>query len=355
MKRNKFILFVVAAMLMLLAILLVINNSKSTIEKEIINFAVDDTANITMIFLSDKNNQSVTLKRTDQGQWLVNEKYRAHKENIDLLLKTLINLAIMEPVSDVAHNTVIKIMAASAVKVEIYQLVYRINLFNKIRLFRHEKLTRTYYVGHVTQSNIGTYMLMEGSTRPFIVYMPGFRGFVASRYRTLEEGWRDHTVFNTKLKNIASVTVEFPARPDLSYKVVNKNDRDLTLTSNTNNSEIADYDTLALFQFITSFENIRFEAFKNDMPPEIIDSITSSQPMHIITLVEKSGKEHVVKNYYKPGFYGEVDYKGDHLLHDRDRFYSVLNDGRDFTMNQYFVFDKITRPLSHFLKNEKQN
>jgi len=355
MKKNKIILFAIAVLLIFVAILLVLSNSKSTIKKEITDFAVDDTANITMVFLSDKNNQSVILKRTDQGQWSVNEEYKAHKENIDLLLKTLINLAIMEPVSDVAHNTVIKVMAANSIKVEIYQMVYRIDLFNKIKLFRHEKLTKTYYVGHVTQSNIGTYMLMEGSARPFTVYMPGFRGFVASRYRTLETSWRDHTVFNTKLRNIASVTVKFPAQPGQSYKVVNKNDRDLTLISVKDNNEIADYDTLALFQFITSFENIRFEAFKNDMHPEIIDSITSSQPMHIITLVEKSGKHHVVKNYYKPGFSGEVDYKGDPLLHDRDRFYSVLNDGKDFTMNQYFVFDKITRPLSYFLKNDTED
>ena len=112
-------------------------------------------------------------------------------------------------------------MAVIAVKVEIYQQVYRINLFDRIKLFRHEKLTKTFYVGDDTSDNMGTYMLMEGSKEPFVMVIPSFRGFLSTRFIPDEDIWRDQTIFKIRLKDIQSVKMEFPLTPDSSF-IINK-------------------------------------------------------------------------------------------------------------------------------------
>jgi len=350
MRKNRIILLV-TFVLAIIAAILIITNSKSTFRKELKDFAIDDTTKVTRIFMVDKSNRSVDLERIENEKWRLNDKYTAQQESVDLLLKTMVNLAVMEPVSEAAHNTVVTLLASSSIKVEIYQEVYRIRLFNKIKLFPHEKLTKTYYVGHTTQNNIGTYMLMEGADKPFIVYMPGFRGFVASRYRTIEKDWRDHTMFNSRLQDIQSVSVEFPEDPEQSYIVTNNDDRFFELTSLVDNSNISQFDTLKVLKLITSFSKINFESLLNDMHPDRIDSLTSGPPFHIITLTKKSGDEQVVKTYHKPGKPGEINYKGEPVLWDRDRFYATLNDGQDFVLIQFYVFDKITRPLVYFIKD----
>lgn len=348
MKKNL-IYTVLIILLAAFAAFLVITSSRSTLRRETASFAISDTSSVTKIFLSDKSNRNILLERNPEGGWDLNGKFMAQKESVDLLLKTMLNLAILEPVSEAAHNTVIKLLAANSVKVEIYQKVPRIKLFRKIRLFPHEKNVRTYYVGHVTQSNIGTYMLMEGSKVPYIVYMPGFRGFVQSRYRTIESDWRDHSIFTIPLQEIAWISVEFPAQPDYSYRITQEAPASFRLFSLNDSIEITAYDTVRVLDFVTSFMNIRFEALVNDMDPQRQDTVFAGSPLHIITVARKDGRQQVAKTYRKPGLPGEIDLDGNPVIFDRDRLYAVINDGQDHVLIQYFVFDRITRPLPYYI------
>jgi hypothetical protein len=347
MKRNL-IYTILTVLLAAFAVFLVITSSRTTLRKEAASFAISDTSSVTRIFLSDKNNRNVLLQRNPDGGWNLNGKYRAQQESVDLLLKTMLNLAVLEPVSEAAHNTVIRLLSASSVKVEIYQRVPRIKLFRKIRLFPHEKNVKTYYVGHVTQSNIGTYMLMEGSKVPYIVYMPGFRGFVQSRYRTIESDWRDHSIFTIPLQEIASVTVEFPSNPSYSFRVIQEDTPSFRLFSLADSMEIPVFDTIRVLDFITSFMNIRFEALVNDMDPPRKDTVFAGRPLHIITVIRKDGRQQAVRTYRKPGLPGEIDLEGNPVVFDGDRLYAVINEGQDHVLIQYFVFDRITRPLPYY-------
>jgi hypothetical protein len=45
-----------------------------------------------------------------------------------------------------------------------------------------------------------------------------------------------------------------------------------------------------------------------------------------------------------------MDDFGNAAPYDRDRLYALVNDGKDFTLVQYFVFDKILRPMSFFMR-----
>jgi hypothetical protein len=233
------------------------------------------------------------------------------------------------------------------VKVEVYQEVYFIDLFDRIRLFPHEKLTKVYYVGSATADNMGTFMLMEGADFPFVVQLLGLRGYVAPRYSTLEKDWRDHTVFKTKLYDIREVTMEVPGEPENSYRVVNGEDG-ITLTGLTDGSPMA-YDTLKMLNFLTAFTDIRFESLVNGFDPEEQDSILNSQPMNILTLVDKEGHETQVKTFFKPNSDGTFDPKGNIYAYDVDRLYGLVNNGEDFVMLQYYVFDRVLRPRSYFM------
>jgi hypothetical protein len=350
MKKNTIVL-IITIVLAIVAVTLIITSSKSTIRRELKDFAIDDTSNVSKIFLSDKNNRNILLVRQSDGSWQLNGKYKAQQESVDLLLKTMLNLAIMDPVPQSALNTTIRLLATGSTKVEIYQQVYRIDLFSRIRLFRHEKKSKTYYVGHVAQNNIGTYMLMENSEVPFLVYLPGLRGFVQSRYNTREKDWRDHQIFASKLQDIQSVEVDFIENPNQSYKVVNHDDRFFSLISQSDKKDISDFDTNKVVNFLASFANIRYEALIEDMFPGRRDSIIANLPFHVITLTEKSGKKVVVNTFHKPGAPGEIDYKGNLLPYDIDRFYALINDGKDFVLIQFYVFDKITRPVIYFKRS----
>ncbi len=353
MKKNKYILIIVIV-LAVVAAFLWFSKSSGTISSAMKDFAVKDTTNITKIFLVDKKNKSVLLEKLKPGEWLLNGKYKVRKSGIDILMETMMRIVPKAPVPRSAHDNVVKQLAAASIKVEVYQEVYRIDLFG-LKLFPHEKLTKTYFVGNATADNMGTLMLMKGASIPFIVHILNFRGFVSPRYSTIENDWRDHAVFKTKLSDIRSITMEIPDAPNESFKVVNDNES-LELYTFPNDEHIAGYDTLRLLDFMLSFSDLRFEAVLNqDVTQERIDSVRNSTPKFILTLNDEKNETTQLKAFYRPNDDKRFDETtGKLYVHDLDRLYAFVNDGDDFLMIQYFVFGKVLLQRSD-LEIEKES
>ncbi len=346
MRKNQFLISL-TIVLAILAAVLVYQRSNSTLNPKISDFAVKDTARITKIFMADKSNQTVLLERNAIGTWRLNSKFTALQENVNTLLQTFANIEVREPVAKAGRDNILMMMAAKSTKVEIYMQSYRIN-FGKLKLFPYEKLAKDYYIGDATMDNAGTYALMDGADTPVVIYMPGLRGFIASRFSTLESDWRVHTIFNKKLPDIDNITVEFLDQPAESYKVQNVNNTALKLIRLQDGAEIKGYDTLKLVSFVNAFRKINYEALLNDMEPQRKDSIMNSAPKHIITLTAKDGTKQSVRTFVRLLPKPEVNvFDGSLITYDMDRMYGLVNE-EDFVLIQFFVFDKILLPLSSF-------
>ncbi len=354
MKKKNRILLVMAAMLLAVAVILGLTRTTTTLRKHVSDFAVKDTASITKLFIADKNSNEVTLSRDSSGRWILNGKHLAQTAKINSFIKTLADLQVRSPVPLAARNNIITRMATLSKKIEIYQVVPRINLFKKIKLFPHEVNTKTYYVGDATQDNQGTFMLMEGSEEPYIVFIPGFRGFVSARYSALESDWRDYTVFNIQIGEIESLKVEFPWEPFKSYLLEVKNENTINLFGLPDNQLIPQFDTIRVLNLLTSFTDVRFEALLNSMlPRNFIDSVSLSKPKTVITVTKRDGNQKIVKLFYKKGFAALYQEDGAALEpFDLDRAYASLNNDEDFVLVQYFVFDKVTRSRQYLLGQE---
>lgn len=349
MRKNRIILLV-TLLLALAAGFLILNKSKSTLKKEISDFAISDTASVSRIFMSDKADNQVLLERNPNGGWILNGKYEAHVENINTFLMTISKLEVREPVARAAHNNIVTLLASRSVKVEIYQHSHRIRI-GSYRFFPYEKLARTYFVGDATMDNVGTYALLEGADTPVIIYMPGLRGFVASRFSTAETDWRVHTIFNKKLPDIKAIHIEFIEKPGESFRVVNNNNESLSLYRLSDNQQVQRFDTLQLMAFVNAFRNIRYETLLNDMEPHKKDSISGSMPLHRIKLELKDGKTQTATTFGRMLPVPEIDvFDGSTITYDRDRMYALVNNDQDFVMVQFFVFDKILIPLSAFTR-----
>lgn len=348
MKKNKKII-IVFLVLAIVAIALWVTRSPNTFRRSLSNFRLDDSTSVTRIFMSDKNNNTVLLTKQAPGKWIVNDKYPAQRLTVEMLLKTLVDIEVSSPVAKAAQDNIIRELAVNSVKVEIYQQVYRVTLFGLVQWWPHEKLTKVYYVGGATPDNQGSFMLMEHSTEPYVVYLPGFRGFVSPRYSPIEKNWRDYNVFKTQITEISRVKVEIPESPDQSFEVRNNGNDRFTVYTLKNEQPLAGYDTLKLLNFLSGFRSLNYEALINDMDKHRKDSILASTPFIIISLTDKKGESRTIKTYHKAGPPGQMDPQGRALPYDLDRLYALVNDGQDFTLIQYFNFDKVLRPLHFFL------
>lgn len=349
MKKYK-VLIIIVIVLSIIAIALITSNRYSTLENKDAAFAVEDTASITKLYFADKNTNEVLLTRTTNG-WLLNNKYPTNERIVDLVLTTLKKIKVKAPVSLASHDNVVRRLASSSIKVEVYQMVYRIDLFERIKLFQHEKLTKVFYVGGATQDNLGTYLLMEDAERPYIAFVPSFRGYLSTRFSPIPDDWKSHVIFNKKLSEIKSVQLEFGREPENSFKVeVAGAGGNYKLTDLQTGMRVDGYDTLRLLNFLTSFRDLRYETRLNNIRPIImIDSVVNSPSLYELTLVDQNNDSTFVKMFEKKetsDLESTIDFK--FIPIDHDRFYGLINDGEDFVLMQYYSFDKVLMPLSYY-------
>ena len=309
-------------------------------------FMVRDTASVTKIYLADRRDQESLLERQGHG-WTLNGAYTAHPKQVQYLLTTLYKLRNKMPVSKASHDNIVKQLAIQSTKVEVYQWVPRVNLFDKVKLFYHEERTKVFYVGHATQDNTGTFMLQEGAEKAFITYIPSFNGTVSTRFTANPDDWRDHIVFRENMADIQSIEIDFNEDPEGSFRVDNIGKHQYKLTRLCDNKELP-YDTLKVVNLLSSFNDLSFEAlFNNSLPQERIDSITGSPFVHNVVLTCKDGSTHEMKTFKKLVLNGVNDFGGEIGDVDRDHMYALINGGKDFVLIQNYVFGKVLHDVRY--------
>lgn len=352
MKKNR-IYLIVFLILAAAAFWLVAQNHYSTLKEYEADFSVSDTSTVTKLFLADKELNAITLQRTPAG-WMLDGKFKVNQQGVQSLLGTIHRVKVSAPVSTISFENVVSRMASIGIKVEVYQQVYRIDWFNKIKLFRHEKLTKVFYVGDVTANNLGTYMMMEGASQPYITYVPGFRGFLSAQFSPLTDTWKSHEIFKHQLSDIKSVKLNVIETPEEGfYLEVNNSAGNYNLQRLTDKSRVDNYDTLKVLNLLTSFSDIRYETRMNNLMSKVrIDSVVQSPGLYEITLVNTHNDTTYVKMFKKGAVPNEVAEAAYNQLVpvDHDRFYGLINGGDDFVILQYYVFDKLLNPLSYYEK-----
>ena len=348
MKKNRLAIIITSLLIVIAAVLLWNNRYLTTLRGDAYDFTVRDTASVTRLFFADKSGNQVLLSRTDEG-WKVNEKYDAQPTMVNHMLYTLDKMRIKMPVSLASHDNVITRMAGTNTKVEVYQIVPRINLFNKVKLFPHEKLTKVFYIGDVTQDNSGTYVLKEGADKAYIVHLHGFRGFISSRFSANQEDWRDHKIISEDISNIASVKLEINNDPENSF-ILNEKGRYKYEMKRLNDESNVNIDTVRVLNLLTSFGDVRFEAFLTDITKERRDSIINSPYQERLTLVTKDGKQEVIRTYTMRIDASAFGFTENDWDDDPDHKYAYIENNDELVMIQDFAFGKILRPASHYEK-----
>jgi hypothetical protein len=301
------------------------------------DFAIEDTLSIDKIFIADAKGKTVTLAKVSDV-WMVDNKYVARPDNIRLLMKTFGRIAVKEPVPKAAFNNVVKAIATSATKVEIYQ--------------GEDLPSKTYYVGGATLDHQGTYMLLETdgekSNVPFIMHIPGFHGYLTTRFFTEPEQWRDAVVFKYLPKEIKSIEVNYFETPEESFIITNNND-EFNLTEIGSNEIIKNVDNVVLKEYIERYQKIYYEMIDVESSKEKIDSTIASAPYFSIEVKDLKGGTNKIVVYHMPNFRGTEDKNLDEYLYDVDRMYGYLNNDL-FTYIQHATFDQLLMPKAYFIK-----
>lgn len=223
----------------------------------------------------------------------------------------------------------------------------------KIEVYAKGKKVKQYYVGHPTQDHTGTYMLMsdpetgENFKDPFITHIPGFNGYLTTRYFVEEADWRGRLMINFRPPQIKQIRLELHEIPDSSF-VIDLFSMQRFGLKNGKGQQLQ-YSEEKLKQYIAYFQNVNCE-YVLEKTEHLVDSLSRSGiPFATLTVTDRDNKQNVTQFYHKYPVASKNEQYGVDYKYDPDRLFVKYNGGKDYGVAQYYVFGKMLQTYSYFI------
>ncbi len=305
-----------------------------TSENKVRSFHVERPEEVQLIFMTDRTgDKQIYLRKQENGSWTVNDEYPASKKRVDFLLnETMANLKVQGPAPKAAVDNVISYMSINGIKVEVYTE----NLDNP---------ELTYTVGNTTPSQLGTYFKLPNDNTPMIIQIPGFDGFVNSRYSLELDDWISRRVFASTKEEIKSVSVNYPDSAK-NFKLSKTASGNIDFTS-----EITDVNNGAVKSYLNLFERLNFETYVYTTSDSLKDSLLQAIPFCTIRVESTNRGVDELQFYTKKShdkMHGLYDKDGNKLAHDPSRFYALYNKMDRVLIVQDYTFGKVLQTASNF-------
>ncbi|MBM3936105.1 MAG: DUF4340 domain-containing protein [Sphingomonadales bacterium] len=302
------------------------NQNSGTLDPIDTNFAIEDTASVVRIFIADRKGQRLTLDRKKGGPWRMGSGQTPRPDAVFTMLQTLRRWEVKTPVPRPAVQNVFKILATTSVKVEVTMA---------------DGSGQVYYVGSGTPDMRGTYAMKEGSKLPYILHLPGWEGYLSTRFFANEEEMRERVLLRLQPSNLERLVVEYPAEPENSYelRILPTGTFELRDLAGTN----LPCNQRAAATLFAGFAFLPVEGFENMQPMR--DSVPGRVPEKMrLKLWEKGGKLHFISVYPKSQL-NQLDVVLLNVAPDIDRDYFYHHG-----MNEFGVLQKRAIPWFYATK-----
>ena len=332
MKNKNGIYALILLILAALVVWFTYFKNENTTRPQLYDFSIKDTASIDRIIIQNKRPQKTVLTKNQEG-WLVNDSYPVRPDAMRTILETLYRQEMRTFTPEAAKERIVNMMSTQGTEVIVEG---------------DGKEMIHFFVGGNAPDMLGTYMMIKGSDGPYAVHIPGFNGFLSSRYFSDPVQWRDRTLVSAAASKITEVTLVYTNAPESSFKIQRSDDGKVQVTNPNSNEPIA-FNEDAVLGYLEEFKRVYFEGVIS--PEDRIwpkrDSIILSVPVFTLRVDQKDGKTWKIEAFNKSALAGEVDAQGNTLQYDRDRYYALLND-TDFILIQNYALRKILRSSAYF-------
>ena len=337
--KNAGILLIILLLLSLGAYILFQNNQdkKKGTKSPDRNFTIESMDIVEKIIIKHVKLGPMEFSRTGKSSWLLNGKYKVNDAVFINIEKCLTDMKMLYIPSKAANKTIEESIRSNGIAVSLFEKADDKNPF------------KTFFIGTDTQKGEGTHMLMDGSSQPYVMHLPGLMGGLRSRFEQPMGNYRDKYLYKLTLDNIEYIKVQYPKSEASSFIIEIKSPLPtVSLLSKLNDQQNKKLNERILRQYIGQFEQLGAEELINDFPS--LDSIITKIPYCIVEVKTRDGL--VSKN----SFFGYEDIMEGKLNARMPKDIKFLNrlfvwtEGRDFYTVQSRVFGGIFMDYKDFYR-----
>lgn len=353
MRRKSNLLFLIFSLsLFTLAIILYWQSEMySTFSPRDRDFRVDPDREVTRIKMKNlSEGNTIEIYKDEQDRWRLDEGYYANDLAVKDLLGVLERLSVKQPVSLANRKQVEELLQEKGVRVDIFARDYRVS-FGDFQHLSYERSYQSMIVGPDASDGESTYMRKTDSDLAFRVMGPDYESGVSAMFVADSRVWRDPVVLDVASESVQSVQVLVHDNKEESFVLKPTDDKGFQFFRREDSGEALNFvaDTARVRRFLSSFTDLHYERLLDEEDEKVRKELMFEQPYMEISVKSKDGEETHMKAFARQMPEGELSL-AEGLGQDPNRFYLQVNEG-EFALAQYFVFNRILRPLS-FFKNK---
>lgn len=336
MNKNLIYLLLFVVLLGIAGWLVSENSGSGTISrkgKEAYAFTIADTGSVDKIIIKDKTPNEVILSRS-KGGWLVDGEHRARKEAVRTLLETLARMEMRSFIQDKMQQTVIKRMAVYGKEVNIY---------------KNGELHKILYVGTETPDEMGTYMMLKGSDQPFAVHIPGFNGYLSSRFFSQTHLWKSRDVISIQHKHVREIEMIYPDSVEASFKLSRYSGDSLYVTRLSDGQVLPKRNIINTNLFLSAFRNLKYEGaiVPSDKIYAKQDSLLASTAVFKLKITDIQGDVTELSGYHIKAPLESYDPDVALKEYDPDRMYGFINN-KQMVLIQFYGLRHVLKGVGYF-------
>jgi hypothetical protein len=318
---RKAIVYVLISILLLILVVYLFKE-RSPFGGKNTSFAARPKKEITSIeFTKDREKLYLDKKGED---WIVNRKFETRKSSILFILKILTEMEIKSPVTPELFNKEIVEKKVDPVWVKVSE---------------RGKVIRSFFVYKTSSNAYGNIMKLQGSSKPYIVYVPGNEEDIGSSFTLNELFWKPFTVFNLLPSEIFSVVLENSADTDYCFKIQNENHR---IRLYNQSAELTGWDTSQVVRYLSYFTHVPFESWAFGLSADEKEKIEKQIPLYIISVTGKAGEKRTLTMWER-----SVTENGARKS-DTDRLWAKVDGNDDIFIIRYTDIDPLLKKRSYF-------
>lgn len=293
------------------------------------NFAYEDINALTSIVINRKKYPSLVFKKLNQNSWQLNSKYMVNEATMPHLLAALKGVKMKYIPPQTMLQTIKDDIKSDGIEVKLYA---------------GDELVKHYHIGTEFGDGSDTPFLMEGSSQPFMMYLPGLDGSVRRRFIYDMDEWKSKTIFSEDPELIKKISVNYPQDKASSFSLFHQTD-DFRIVDHNGKTPDRKFNTNTISAYFNFFTDISGESNESENPER--NNILSGQPFCVITLVmnDNSVKEYVL--YSMSNLVGDLVITGPRNIHPDNKYFVLMPDGQ-LLLTQQRVIGKILRPYWYF-------
>lgn len=320
--KTKIYLFVFAILIAIAGYTLYQANAKGDTAKEK-DFKVENFEDVTEINITDRMGKNMNLKKVDEN-WILNDKYPVRELLFEEMKEALTKMEAYSPVPNIGKNTIIEQMVAEAVKVEV---------------FKGRKKDKVIYVGGPNLQNNASHMFLEikgkASKQIYNVGIPGFKGYLTTRFLVNENEWRSKEIFSYLPSEIKEVKVKYFTDAGYDDYSLTNEKNNFTLEVGGKKFSAEDLNVNNIVNYLKMFENqqVMSYIFSEPVDKGLKDSLLVVNKYAEFNLIDQQNKAHKVTLLNMPlneSSKQQYDENGDPMAFDVDYKFVIFGEKEDW-------------------------